>query len=115
GSATRSSHAAEDHPAGVVDVAEPSPGRDVRLDVAGRIGRAGPQGVPPDGGGVPVVGPVLPRVRAAGRLQLRLVPVALAGQTDLDASDRTGSRPSLAPDGAGAGTDDGRGCRFGDP
>ena len=59
---------------GVVAVAEPVPRRDVGLDVAGRVGRAGAQRVPADVGGVPVERPVLPLVGA--RRAARVAPGA---------------------------------------
>src|SRR3954454_23583394 len=113
--AVSSAHVDVDHLDGVVAVAEPVPGWDLRLDVAGGVGRPGAEGVPAYGGGVPVQPPVLPRVGARGLLELRLVPVALAGEADLHARHRAGARPRLASYGAGAGVENRRRSGGGDP
>src|SRR3712207_448471 len=100
---------------GVVPVAEPVPEGDLRLHVSGRVGCPGAEGVPSHVGGVPVEGPVLPVMGAAGRLELRLVPIALAGQADLHPRDRPGPRPRFAAHGADAGVYDRRRSGIGDP
>src|SRR5215213_10947462 len=81
---------------GVVSVAEPVPRRDLGLHVAGRVGRPGAEGVPSDVVCIPVEGPVLPLVRALGGLELRGVPVAFAGEADVDPGHGSGSRPGFA-------------------
>src|SRR5215210_8515814 len=88
---------------GVVSVAEAVPGRDLRLRVAGGVSRPGTEGMPADVVRLPVERPVLPLVRAFGRLQPGRMPVAFAGEADVDARDGPGSRPGLASYGVRAG------------
>src|SRR5215204_7264993 len=90
---------------GVVSVAEPVPRRDLGLHVAGRVGRPGAEGVPSDVVRLPVEGPVLPVVRPLGRLDPRRVPVAFAGEADVDPRYGSGSRPGLAAHSVCAATD----------
>jgi hypothetical protein len=59
---------------GVVPVPEAIPGRDFRLDVAGRVGGSGPQGVSAHVVGLPGEGPVLPVVRPPGWFELGVGP-----------------------------------------
>src|SRR5215211_3818559 len=81
---------------GVVSVAEPVPGRDVGLHVAGRVGCSGSKGVSADVGHLPVERPLLPLVRTLRGLELRRVPVSLAGEADVDVGYRSGARPRLS-------------------
>src|SRR5215212_6586596 len=90
---------------GVVSVAEAVPGRDLRLGGAAGVGRPGAEGVPADVVRLPVELPVLPLIRAVWRLEPGRVPVALAGETDVDPRDGPGSRPRLAAHGVRAGAD----------
>src|SRR5215218_2484560 len=90
---------------GVVSVAEAVPGRDFRLHIPGGVGRPGAEGVPADVVRLPVERPFLPLVRAFGRREPGRVPVAFAGEADVDARDGPGSRPGLAAHGVRAGTD----------
>src|SRR5829696_8782014 len=78
----------------VVSVAEAVPGRDLRLRVAAGAGRPGAEGVPADVVRLPVERPVLPPVRAFGRIEPGRVPVAFAGEADVDA--RMGPVPDQA-------------------
>src|SRR5436190_12369610 len=94
-----SAHVDVDDFDGVVAVAESIPGRDFRLDVPGGIGRARAHGVPSDVARVPVERPILPLVRAFRGLEVRQVPVAFAGEADLDLCHGSGSRPRLAAHG----------------
>src|SRR3954447_1006339 len=73
---------------GVVPVAEPIPRRDVGLNVAGRVGRSCAQGVPADAGRLPVERPVLPVIWTLRRLELRGMPLSLAGEADVDVGHR---------------------------
>src|SRR5207247_2406535 len=88
----------------VVSVAETVPWRDVGLHVAGGIGRAGAKAVAPDRGRVPIERPVLPVVRALWGLELGRMPVAFAGQADVDLRHRSCTRPCLSAHGACAGS-----------
>src|SRR6478609_1976805 len=65
----------------VVAVAEPVPGWDLRLYVAVGVGRPGTEGVAADVRGRPVERPVLPRIGALRRLELRRLPFAFARET----------------------------------
>src|SRR3954454_22708269 len=67
----------------VVSVAEPVPGRDVRLYAAGRVGCSGAEGVSADVGRLPVERPILPLVWTFRGVELRRVPVSLAGEADV--------------------------------
>jgi len=80
------------------------------LHVAGGVGGSGAERMPSDVGGDPGVGPVLPMVGTGGWLQLRLLPVAFAGEADLDAGDRALAGPGLAADGVGPGVEGRAGC-----
>src|SRR6476660_9659412 len=91
-----SAHVDVDDLDGVVSVAESVPGWDLGLGVAGGVRRAGAERVAADVVGVPIERPVLPLVGPGGRLEPSRVPVAFAGEADVDLSDRTGSRPRLA-------------------
>jgi hypothetical protein len=64
----------------VVSIAEPVPGRDVGLYVAGRVSCSGAEGVSADVGRLPVERPILPLVWTSWRFELRRVPVSLAGE-----------------------------------
>ena len=55
----------------------------------------GPEGVTPDADRVPGEAPLLPVVVAARGLELRGLPVALAGQADVHAGDGTGARQAF--------------------
>src|SRR5918995_785820 len=99
---------------GVVSVAEPVPGRDVGLHVAGRVGCSGSKGVSADVGHLPVERPILPLVRTLRGLELRRVPVSLAGEADVDVGYRSGARPRLSAHGVLAGGDRRAGGGVGD-
>src|SRR3954452_15088265 len=99
---------------GVVAVAQTVPGRDVGLDVAGRIGRARAERRPSDAFGLPFVRPVLPPGRAFRLLDLRWVPVAVAREADVDVRDRPRAGPRLSAHRVGALRDDRRRCWVGD-
>src|SRR5207237_8373691 len=73
--------------------------------VPGRAGVPRAEGWSADVGCVPLERPVLPLIRPLGLLQLRRVPLALAGETDLDAGHGPASRPGLAADRTGPGRD----------
>src|SRR5215217_4305870 len=75
----------------VVSVAEPVPGRDVGLYVAGRVGCSGAEGVSADVGGLPVERPILPLVWTFRGFELRRVPVSLAGEADVHVGYRSGA------------------------
>ena len=75
----------------VVSVAEPVPGWDVGLDVAGRVGCSGAEGVSTDVRRVPVERPFLPVVGPLRGLDLGRVPVSLAGEADVDVGDGPGA------------------------
>ena len=64
---------------------------------------------------VPAERPVLPVVRTAWEVAAGGVPVALTGEADLDAGDRSGPGPCLAADGAGPDVDGRPRARVGDP
>src|SRR6185312_13401927 len=70
----------------VVPVAEPVPGWNLGLHVAGRVGRAGAERVSADLGRLPPEGPVLPLVRAHRGLEVHCVPLSLAREADMDGS-----------------------------
>src|SRR5215207_6209682 len=86
---------------GVVAVAEAVPGWNLGLHVAGRVGRAGAEAVAAALGRLPCEGPVLPLVWTLGGFDLRRVPVAFAGEADVDVGDRSGARPGLPAHGVG--------------
>src|SRR5215211_3044153 len=100
---------------GVVSVAEAVPGRDLRLRIAGGVGRAGAEGVPADVVRLPVERPFLPLVWACGWLELGRVPVAFAGEADVDTRDGSRARPGLAAYGVRAGADSRAVSGVGDP
>src|SRR3954451_18778066 len=70
---------------GVVSVTESVPGWDLGLHVAGGVGCSDADGVSTDVGRGPVEGPVLPLVGAFGGFELSRVPVAGAGEAEVDA------------------------------
>ncbi len=90
-----SAHVDVDDLDGVVPVSEPVPGRDLWLGVAGCVCRAGAEGVAANVVGRPVERPVLPVVRPEGRLDPGRVPVAFAGEADVDPRYGSSSRQAL--------------------
>src|SRR4051812_25428450 len=109
-----STHVDVRHLNGVVAVSEPVPGWDVRLLVAGRIGRPGTDAVTPGQRDLPLVRPVLPLVRAPGGVDQGRLPRALPGEAEVDVRDGSRSRPCLSADHMGTWREDGAWPRVGD-
>src|SRR3954449_11265197 len=96
--ALRDAHRHPLHGVDPIAAAVPDVARLERLRLAVLVGRAGAQRVLARLGGVPLVRPADPAVRAAGLVEARVGPCAAAGGAELDPPDRAAAGPGAPRD-----------------